>query len=185
MNRRLNRARERGAAMVEAIVVISIFILFFLGMVYFESLYHEQLRVQQLARAGAFAYAMKACPDGEDATLAVQADLHNASGGSSPQTGNANVPVQSKKQVGNQGSDPLGGAMKMGGFALDKITDVKITGKAAGTTQSGGLFSPRWGFRRDVVSDSYLSCGDPQKDGNAGGLFSLVKSAFPMSPPSK
>ena len=60
------RARSRGAAMVEAIVVISVFILFFVGMVYFESLYHEQLRALQLARAAAVAYAMDACPDNTD-----------------------------------------------------------------------------------------------------------------------
>jgi hypothetical protein len=54
-------ARARGAAMVEAIIVISVMIVFYGGMVYFESLYHSQIVVQSQARSAAVANAMDAC----------------------------------------------------------------------------------------------------------------------------
>ncbi|MGA7124201.1 MAG: hypothetical protein WBY94_29130 [Polyangiaceae bacterium] len=168
--------------MVEAIVVISVFILFFVGMVYFESLYHEQLRALQLARAAAVAYAMDACPDNTDPLRTVEKDLHGASGSGSPQpTTSATVPVSANRPVG-QGGDALGGAMQKSGFAGDKVTHVTVQGKAAGTTQGPGALSQRWGFRQNVVSNSYMSCGDPQRDGDPGGLWYLVTRSFPVSP---
>jgi hypothetical protein len=61
--RKRNRvaARARGTAMVEAIVVISVMIVFYGGMVYFESIYHNQIVVQSQARSAAVANAMGAC----------------------------------------------------------------------------------------------------------------------------
>ncbi len=182
MYRRDQRSRSRGAAMVEAIVVICTFTLFFVAMVYFESLYHEQLRVQQLARAAAVAYAMNACADGTDPLGAVQADLRSATGTGARQPSTAaTVPVTSNQPIG-QGGDPLGGAMQQGGFAGDKVTNITVSGKASGTTQGPGALSARWGFRQNVVSNSYMSCGDPQKDGDPGGLWSFVSNSFPLSP---
>ena len=56
-----NRARRRGAAMVESIVVIPVFILFFVGMMYFRKLYQNQLYVMRLARTAAVSYGMNGC----------------------------------------------------------------------------------------------------------------------------
>jgi len=71
--------------MVEAICVISVFILFFLGMVYFESLYRKSLRVYQLARAAAVADAMGGCLN-PDPLAAIQQDLQGSSGTNSQPT---------------------------------------------------------------------------------------------------
>ena len=51
--------------MVESLVVISIMILFFLGMVYFSALYQQKLRVMALARAATVAYGMNGCTGNE------------------------------------------------------------------------------------------------------------------------
>jgi hypothetical protein len=165
--------------MVEAVCVISVFILFFVGMVYFESLYHEQLHVQQLARAGAVAYAMDACND-TNSLQTVQQDLGTANGqNGTPVTGTpATVSVaKPNKPIGNQGSDPLGSALGSKGFFGDKVTDITINGKAAGTSKNGP-FAERTGFRSDVASNSYMSCGDKQEAGGAGAFIDMVKGVF-------
>lgn len=47
--------------MVEAIIAISMMILFFGGMVFFQALYHQQIVTQNEAQLGAVKYAMGAC----------------------------------------------------------------------------------------------------------------------------
>src|SRR5687768_8991176 len=68
-----NRIATRGAVFVEAIAVVSFFIIAFLGIVYFRDLYLEKLRVQRMARAAAMMYAMGACAS--DPNAAIAADL--------------------------------------------------------------------------------------------------------------
>jgi hypothetical protein len=168
--------------MVEAIFVISVFILFFLGMVYFYSLYHEHLRVQQLARAGAVAYAMDACQD-SNPLQAIEQDL-GASNGQRNTTNNpatAGAVGQPNPPIGDKGgADPVAGSMQSSGFVGVQIAGITMNGKAAGTT-TYGLLSPRVGFRSDVISTSYIVCGDPQKDGDAAGAWDYVKDLFSMS----
>ncbi len=161
--------------MIEAVFVISIFILFFVGMLYFESLYHTKIRVQGLARAAAVAYAMDACKDANPLQT-VQQDLHASTGhgDSPPPSSTATVPVGTpNKPVGNNGGDPLGSAMKSQGLAGDPTTDIGVNGTASGTTGKPGS-----GFHASVSSDSYLSCGDAQGDGSAGSAWSFVKNSI-------
>lgn len=164
--------------MVEAIVVISVFILFFVGMVYFQSLYQKKLRVQELARAAAVAYAMGACSGGNP-LAAVQQDLGGARDrGSGNQSGGAGqVNTQNQATIGNQGNAPVGNALANQGLIGDPMAAIGIQAKAAGTTKNGPT-SPRTGFRAKVASNSYVSCGDVQKDGDVRGVLGFVESAF-------
>src|SRR5437763_62212 len=81
------RRNQRGAAMVEAIVIISVFILFLLGTVYFKNLYQQKLHVLRLGRASTLAYSMAAC--GIPPTQPIQKDLYGANGSAT----NANNPI--------------------------------------------------------------------------------------------
>ncbi len=168
--------------MVEAICVISIFILVFLGMVYFQSMYHSQLRAQQLGRAASIAYAMDACGD-PSSLQSVQQDLGNAKdngSSSNPQPNQgAGSSVNSSQPVGNNGGDPLSGALSQGGFSGDPIADIRLIGWGAGTTKNG-LFGSRFGFKSTVSSTSHVSCGDKQQKGNAGDVFSFAKNAIKL-----
>jgi hypothetical protein len=167
--------------MVEAIVVVAVFILFFVGMMYFENLYHQRIRVQQLARAGAVAYAMDACADGTDALAILRKDLGSLKGGGGGPPGGggpattpaATVPLPTPSKPVGQGGDPLGSAMGSRGFALDKVTQMTLMGEAGAGTQGA---KPT--FRATVSSSSYATCGDKQEKGNAGAVWDFVKGAF-------
>ena len=59
------RALERGAAMVEAVIVISMLILGLMGLMFFRYFYVKELMAARLARASTLAYAMSGCDDGK------------------------------------------------------------------------------------------------------------------------
>jgi len=164
--------------MVEAVVVISIFVLFFMGMMYFEWMYHNKLRVQQLARAGVVAYAMDACQD-SNPLQTVQQDLGPAKdtgSGNSPGDQNDMNPPSTKNGIGNSGGDaPLDDALTKSGFLGDPVAGIRLDTTVA-TTSNGP------GFSGKVSSTGYLSCGDKQGPGNAGDVFSFISSVFPLSP---
>jgi hypothetical protein len=165
----------RGAAMVEAVCVISVFVIFFIGIAYFRMLYQERLMVQRLARAAAVAYAMNACPDGQ-ALSAIQPDLGRASdneSGSTPdQTSSA---MQPNAQVGNSSSagDPVGSA-------LDKIAGISLQAMASNDMKKHAAAVPgqREWFSHTVYSNSFMTCGDVQKSGDIAGALSYVQHAF-------
>ena len=176
-NRGHNRASKRGAAMVEAVFMISIFILFFLGMVYFRSMYQQKLRVQRLARAAAVSYALAACNGNPLASI--QADLGNASDNNSgQQQGNANLGgmTPNPSGVGSNGggsASPVASAMGNEGVVGDPIAGINVQAPAAGT--STGQFGQQIGFKANVGSSAYMSCGENQEDGNVGGSLQYIK----------
>jgi hypothetical protein len=172
-----NRARTRGAAMVESIVMISMFILFFMGMVYFRSMYQQKLRVQRLARAAAVSYALAACNG--DPMASIQADLGSASNNNSgQQQGTANLGGMNPNPSGvgsNAGSSnsPTASALSGQGMAGDPIAGINVQAPAAGTTKS--RFGTTVGLRSTVSSNAYMSCGENQQDGNVGGALQYIK----------
>ncbi len=166
--------------MVEAICVMSVFVIFFVGIAYFRMLYQEKLRVQRLARAAAVAYAMDACPDGQ-ALSSIQPDLGRAADN---QSGSAAQPstsgMQPDTKVGNGGGDPVGSAMGSEGFALDKIAGISLKAVASNNMQTVSSADParRGWFVHTVYSNSFMSCGDVQKDGDINGAIGYVQHAF-------
>ena len=108
--------------MIEAILVISVMIMFYGGMVFFENLYDQQIFVQNQMRAAALALAMGSCNDTIGGYTGRFPVVNNLSG---PQP----VPVDvSKISVGTKGTaavqDQLNTA-SLGG--LNGLTDVAST----------------------------------------------------------
>src|SRR5438552_10591858 len=59
--KRERRGAENGAVMVEAIVVISVFILLLTGLAYFHNLYLSKLRTSRIGRAATLRHAIVGC----------------------------------------------------------------------------------------------------------------------------
>jgi hypothetical protein len=169
------RLRSRGAAMVESIVVISVFILFFVGMVYFRSLYTQKLRVQRLARAAAVAHAMGAC-NGNPLDR-IKNDMQASASGSGAGRTAGDAPIKTPTSSDPKASGPLGQALGNQGVVGDPIAGVLIQAGAAGTRRDNAWSPPR-GFSAKVGSYAYMSCGEDQHDGNAGGMLDYIKGVF-------
>jgi len=177
--RRTARARARGTAMVEGIFVISIFILFFMGMVYFRSVYEQKLRITRLARAAAVGYALGGCT-GNNPLAQVSTDLQNATnqGAAGSQQGTGTGPSGATGGNPSVGSgNPVSGAESDKGTFGDPITEIQISGPAAGTSKAG-MLGPTLGFRATVGTTSFMSCGETREDGSVGGALKYVKNLF-------
>jgi Flp pilus assembly protein TadG len=178
MKKKPIHSAERGAAMVEAVFVLPIFICFFLGMLYFESLYHTKLRVMQLARAGAVSYAMDACTD-TDPLQTIKKDLAGAKDGdangnpsSKQQTEQGSIDTTNNAKVGNDGNKPVGQALQDQGFVGDPTSQINVTGVSQASM-------PRTALDMSIASSSYMSCSDKQKAGDFKGMVDLITHAFP------
>ena len=57
------RAGKRGAVMVEALIVISLLILGFMGLVFFRGYYEKTLQATRLARGSIIVYSMTGCTE--------------------------------------------------------------------------------------------------------------------------
>jgi hypothetical protein len=167
----------RGASMVEAVFMISIFIMFFIGQVYFRSLYENKLHVQRLGRAAAVAFAMNAC-QGNDPLAPVKPDLGSAQNNGttgSTQGNSSGIQAQPTGSVGTGGGDPVGGAMQGSGFTGDPIAVFNLQAAAAGTAQQG---LSTVGFQSTVHTTASMSCGDKQEGGNVSDAIQYVIGEF-------
>ncbi len=178
MPSRTTRAHARGAAMVEAIFVISIFILFFLGMAYFRSMYQQKLRVSRLARAAAVGYALGGCNGSP--LQSVTADLGSASDNGSTSQLNPGGPAGasgSKPTVGQNGGNPVGSALASQGMVGDPIAVINMQAPAAGTSQASPA-TASMGFKANVSTNSYMSCGEAHQKGDLSGAWNYAKGLF-------
>lgn len=176
---RRHKSSERGAVFVEALIVISVFVVFLLGILYFRDLYLVKIQTQRLSRAGAMAHAMSGCQ--VDAQTLLQKDLPESR---SPKQGASNNPIPPKNTTPGQ-DDPEATAMLgevgggRGGNFLDPIDSVSLSGSAAATTKSGPL-APEFGFKGNVSSTSYVTCGEilttDQYTGIPGKVVELIYS---------
>jgi hypothetical protein len=179
MNKHRLRRAQRGAILVESIIVISFFTLCFLGVMYFRELYLAKMHVQRLARASAMAHAMSACK--ADAKAGLENDLPRPlTQSKAPGSG---MPVDLDVPGGHDGEklaskalETVGDALGMG--ALDEVTVVTLTTTASATTQTDPS-SPKQGFvSDDVSSESFVSCMDPVSDKQFDGIIDHVTDVF-------
>jgi hypothetical protein len=166
--------------MVEAIVVISVFILFFMGMAYFRGVYQQKLRVTRLARAAAVGYALNGCTG--DPLALVTPDLAGASNGgqSGKGSGTATGPSGasgSDPSVGQNAGNPVGSALGDQGMTGDPIAVLNMTAPSSGMNTPTPL-AVSLGFKASVTANSYMSCGEVPQPGTAAGAWNYAEKLF-------
>lgn len=171
--------------MVEAVFVISVFILFFLGMAYFRSMYQQKLRVSRLARAAAVGYALNGCQG--DPLALINQDLGSASNGGqsgSTQGSTQGVTGQAGSKgdptvSGNSGSgNPVSSSLGSSGMTGDPIAVLNLQGPAAAGTTQSSPWATKIGFSATVSTSSYMSCGDVAQPGTAAGAWNYAEKFF-------
>lgn len=174
MNKIVNRSAQRGAVFVESIVVISFSTLCFLGVLYFREVYLAKLHVQRLARASAMSHAMRACTG--DVAAGLEKDLPPKPPDQKPEPGKKPFPIDPN---GNEKAEEAlaGFERSKSGTPLDTITKVSLTTSASAMTKNDQA-SPEQGFKSDVSSTSFVTCGDPVTDGQYEEIFPYITSLF-------
>jgi hypothetical protein len=163
--------------MMEAVIVITVLLPLFIGMVYFRLAYTAKLRSLQNARAYAFTYALHGCNDPApgDAELAIQ----NGGGAPSASTAPADDDTQGElsdtgNPVPNTGTsldnDPtytsnvFGGAQGVSGAQVGTVTATSIID----LPKFNGLSAST----RTITSSAFMQCAPtPVSNKNIWGLL--------------
>jgi hypothetical protein len=163
------RRGERGAALVEAIIVIAVFIIAFTGLVYFHDLYISKVKTSRLARVATLHHAIDGCKGNVGAELGLVGGNSNLPGGflsNDVQYGQpvgTNLSSVAQSAVGGQGgvSSSLGA----------KIVHITNDGAAAG--RGGGAF-----YSSPTNTTSWVGCSDPVDENQFGDIIPRVTSAI-------
>jgi hypothetical protein len=184
MRFRTTRKRQRGAALVEALMVISFLILGFMGLIFFRELYRKQLTAMRLARASLIAHSMTACRDDSAPVRWLgRADLGRyRAGPPGQQAENASDSSSSHSMSAGQQAGTIlgrvGGVSGNGRGVVNPITTSEVSGHTSVET-GGGLFSRgRRVFEGNLRSRSYVTCSDPVRDGEFTDVLGYVRGVI-------
>ncbi len=177
------RARTRGAMLVEALIVSSLLILGFMGLVFFRAYYTKTLLATRLARGSSLVYSMTGCEDSNHPrTWIGNKDLANLTaaapnGGSQPAQSGTNNPATASEEGGSVLSN-LPGLTQDGGGIMNPITMSDLSGRVRLRSSSGTLSPQRTVFDQEVRARSFVSCGDPIRDGDFGDVIKYIRGIF-------
>jgi len=181
---RHRRACQRGAIFVEAVIVISFFVLALIGLMYFRSLYGKQLTAMRLARSAALAYAMGACeadanrPEnwiGND-TGALSSDEESDT---EPVDTGASGSMDDQTDESREVMDGMEGyGLSSDGTILNQMTVATFSGEAKVTQYDVNSDTRKPIFHKQVRSKSYISCGDKIRSDNWDDIFDWIQEIF-------
>lgn len=169
------RARERGAAMAEAAIVIMMLTLGLMGLMFFREFYVKELTASRLARASILAYAMSGCTGQEPKDWIgtkdrIDLNVSRPDSDSQPATGKDPKQAATSSDSGANGFLDGLGLTGDGRGVLNPITNSNLDGNVAITTKSGALSPKKTVFKSDVQARSFVTCGEKPKDGDIGVL---------------
>ncbi len=157
------RGRQRGTALMEALMVISVMIVLLAGAIYFQTVYSAKIRSNQNARAYAFTYALHGCDKGDteavsDESLGIEPSAGVPSGetdtGPDAKTdlGDSDYPVPTTKLDGNSAYTDA--------FSRNSVGSVD-----AKATVQLNAFNPLGIGAKTMVSATHMQCNPQPKDG--------------------
>lgn len=165
------RRRSRGAVFVEAVIIITSFVLFLMGMMFFRRIYGNKLLAMRAARGATLAHAMGGCKANEPQAW-LQRDKPAGAGtnrgeSKNPQPTTASPPDDAKaKQV----YDSLPQTGQDGSF-LNPIDNVTLSKPVT-------VLSKNKGYRGNVASISHASCNDEVRNGDFDEVVGKITSVF-------
>ncbi len=176
------RARKRGAILVESLIVISFLILGFMALVFFRAYYTKALVASRLARGSILAYSMTGCGARNHPREWIGSRDLAFLTAAEPQEGEQ--PAQSGRTPatasGTGGSvlSRLPGLSGDGGGVLNPITTSDLTGRVRVLTSSGAFAADRTVFDNAVRARSFVSCGEPVRDGEFSAALEYIEGIF-------
>jgi hypothetical protein len=168
--------------MVEALIVISFLILGFMGLVFFRGYYTKTLVATRLARGSILAYSMTGCGDSNHPRTWIGnrdlASLTAAAPDGASQPAQSDKPPATASEEGGSVLGRLPGLSGDGGGILNPISTSDLTGRVRVLTSSGAFSPERTVFNQQVRARSFVSCGDPIRDGDFGDVLSYISGIF-------
>lgn len=151
----VRRNRQRGAAMVEAVVVIPFFLIIFASMIYAGHLYGSKIRTMRLAKQYAWTYAMNNCESG-GGNVSHQDDGSAMDDVKGVNSNADDGPSHNMDKSGDQGMSKINQNM---GTASSTVNASVTAGKEIG------------GFTKKLSTTTKVQCNEKPIDGDLFGLF--------------
>ncbi len=180
------RQRQRGAILVEAIIVISTLTLGLLGLAFFRDFYIDQIKVSRLARASVIAHSMVGCEqDGKEwigrdlgAFTGFDPQQQDQAAAGDPALGASYAPGAGAPPVAGQLLQQAPGTTSGGEGLLNPISTSGVAGQvraAANGANAGGRV-----FEAVVKSNSYVTCGDEVRKRDVEEVLDMTKDQLMM-----
>jgi hypothetical protein len=166
------KQRERGAAMVEAVVAIPLFLVLFAAAIFVLRLYGHKANSRAEARYAVWAYALNSCEEGQYTTSA-----STSASGDDPPTLDA---VQNEESYPETGELPQEGDDLIANANDDPNTDLEIGddwGVARASVSRGPVIAPPplVGMGRDSVTTTMeVQCDEKPRGASPGDVLSFV-----------
>lgn len=167
MTRSRARRRARGAALVEAAVVIPFFIVIFIALVFFSRLYIEKMRTMSDAKQIAWTYAMNNCEGQPPEIQKTEEDLPKDN---QPSEGSTGVDSENAKYAnGFPGSDTVSKGSNM--------ATATIQGQVT-TTDRSKIGTGSSAITKQVSSKAWVTCNETPVDIGEDGIGKAIKNAW-------
>jgi hypothetical protein len=177
--RRRSASASLGAAMLEAIIVIMVFIVFLIGMIYFRVLFTHKLASMRLSRVAAVSYGMIGCSGSQTNAITPDLTLDTFAAATPIPATAGSVDVTLIPGAGPSfGQIPGSPVQTAAGTFQDQFAD-NITGMGISSTAAAGTTGNTW-FSSTVNGNSYMSCGESPQAGSINDIIPYVKSLFKL-----
>lgn len=160
--------RERGAILVESLIVIVALIVFLLGFLYVHQAFTVQLQVQEASRAAAFAFSMNGCEGGLPGGLSPDdlklIDVPASAPGSSQTVADSHLGKITEPAAASAFSKA---AADNNGFGMPATASVAARGVASATDGKETLSGT-------MQSRTTLLCNEIPREGNLDNSISYI-----------
>ena len=153
-----------------------------MGLIFFRAYYTKTLVASRLARGSILAYSMTGCGDSNHPRQWIGssdlAQLTAAAPTEGSQPAQSDRPPASASNEGGSVMSRIPGLSGDGGGIMNPITTSELNGHVRVFT-SGGLFAAdRTAFENRVRARSFVSCGDPIRNGEFGDVIDYISGIF-------
>jgi len=162
--------------MIEGLLVISTFVLLFIGFIFIDRFYQAELQVVRASRAVDIAYALNSCQGVDPAGQMSAADARVLTPPAAIEGAGSMMDQYGKNARDPRANASLGKATASTGFGLPRETTTRaatdVLGPLDNANTPGGL------FRGTVQSGDRVLCADPARERGIIGLLEFAKDFF-------
>lgn len=171
--RRPCRRRQRGAVLLEAVLVISVLLLSLIGTIYTARIYQTTLRAVAVSRAAAIGYSTTACRgDDAGAWFSAQEASLLTSAQSDESSSSSSAPAVSNEAARRA----LSQAAQSGSFGSPRVMSTTTKGQVFGPLsdprQPGGI------FYTNVEANDHVLCGELSHRRGVLGALGFARDFF-------
>jgi hypothetical protein len=160
-----------GTVLVEGLLVISMLVLVFVGLIFVYHVHSGQARLIRASRAANMAFAQDFC-EGDPIQQLPEDEVAALSGAAASDTGEG-LPGTTHSREDANAHKALDGAVKKSGLALPREASVTAKANIRGPLKTRGI--PGGSFSADLHTSNHVLCGEKSRE---TGIIGILTYAF-------